>query len=163
MDSNAMVDVIRLYGEICTSVGSCDNCLVNEAAGELSCAEFAKLQPNLFLNALKRMKDENYSYYNEFCNRMTNCELSVEDLADTICRKVAFQGYVDCEGGDCVACWNKKYDGDIDDTEAPQNIEQKQQVSLDSLSSLGTDLFSSTENTNKINMDNITALQVFNN
>ena len=159
--NDGMVDAIRLYGTICTSVGDCANCEVAKMSGQISCAEYAKLQPNMFLGALHKMEDNEHTFYNEYCSRMTKCNLPVEELADSICRKVAFEGYTSCQGGDCVACWNEKYTNDITeqgDGSVSSESNKQNDVSIDDFVNLGL----LNNNNNSLSQNNNVVLDNFN-
>ena len=104
---DGLVDGIQKYGAFCSSFGDCSSCSVGKQLGSLSCAEFAKKFPQRFL--AEANSGIGYSFYNEYCRRFPNSRMSVETLADSACRKVLFEGFTGCQGGDCVACWNEKF------------------------------------------------------
>ena len=111
--TDGLRDGIQKFGTFCKNHGDCSSCKISEHLNDdMDCAEFAGHFPQQFL-AIIESSDSNYSYYNEFCKRFSNSGLSIEELADSACRKAIFEGYVDCEREDCVACWNEHYTGDV--------------------------------------------------
>lgn len=105
------VNALKEFGEVCSS-NSCESCAIASLRGsELSCQEFMKKFPEKFASMLEFMQDKEQTFLNEFRTRFPDCELEDKDIPDTLCRKMVFEGYVDCEGGDCVACWEEPYTG----------------------------------------------------
>ena len=106
-------DGIGKFGGFCASHGDCSSCAVHALipVGE-TCPVYISHSPASVLTLIDG-QDESYSYYNEFCNRFPNAGLSVEVLANSACRKVVFEGYTECAGGDCEKCWQEHYTGDI--------------------------------------------------
>lgn len=107
-----MSDILKAYGEVC-SVRDCEHCLIGVERGDLSCAEFLLKFPERATALINQMQNQDVTYYNEFRRRFPSCTISSEILAECACRKAIFEGYLDCENGDCLACWNERYTGDI--------------------------------------------------
>lgn len=108
------IDAIELYGRVCSSQSSCEDCVVSQLKGDsISCQEFMSRFPSKMLSLLTEMDSKEYTYYNEYITRFPNCNLTLEALADIACRKAIFEGYISCEGGDCKTCWKEQYTGDI--------------------------------------------------
>lgn len=111
------VDAIKLWGEVCGSQANCEQCPIGSIRGtNVTCQDFARQFPAKMLSLLKEMNNEDLTYFKEYCMRFPECNMSVEDLSMCACRKVIFEGYTDCSGGDCVNCWKEKYTGDITET-----------------------------------------------
>lgn len=88
--------------------------MIGQLRGEaVTCQEFMKQFPSKMTSMLTEMDSAEFTCFNEYVTRFPNCNLSLEDLADIVCRKVIFEGFVGCEGGDCKTCWSEKYVGDI--------------------------------------------------
>lgn len=116
-------DGIELYGRVCASQSSCADCMVGQLRGEgLTCQEFMKQFPGKMVSLLTELDSKEYTFFDEYVTRFPNCGLSVKDLSDIVCRKAIFEGVVSCEGGDCEACWNEIYSGDV--TEYEPNPEE---------------------------------------
>lgn len=112
--TKGMVDGIKLWGETCGRQGSCDKCPIGIIRGTgVTCQDFARQFPQKMLSLLSEIHDGEISYYQEFCMRFPESNMTVKQLADCVCRRTAFEGYVECEGGDCVSCWKETYIGDV--------------------------------------------------
>ena len=107
-----MSDILKTYGEVC-SIRDCSTCLIGAERGDLSCPEFLSKFPDRASVLINQMANQKATYYNEFCKRFPKCNIGVEVLAECICRKAAFEGYLDCQDGDCVACWKEEFAGDV--------------------------------------------------
>lgn len=108
------LDGLELYASVCNSQGSCGDCLIGIVKGDdINCQEFISKFPGKALSLLTEMKQVDYSFYNEYCTRFPNCNLSIDELSEVVCRKAIFEGFVGCEGGDCSACWAEKYSSDV--------------------------------------------------
>lgn len=108
------IDAIKLWGDVCGQQANCQDCPIGTIRGTgVTCQEFASKFPSKMLSLLKEMNGEDVSYFKEFCIRFPECNMPVEDLAQCICRKVAFEGYSGCDGGDCTSCWLESYKGDV--------------------------------------------------
>lgn len=119
-----MIDGLHLWGETCGRQGVCENCPIGSIRGtNVTCQDFARQFPAKMLSILKEMNEGQITFYEEFCLRFPNTNLSVEDLATVSCRKLMFEGYVDCpyteDSDKCLACWNEQYNGDV--TEFPED------------------------------------------
>lgn len=109
-----MIDGIKLWGETCGSQGDCSECPIGSVRGSgTTCQEFAKHFPAKMLSLLTEMHNKGITYYEEYCMRFPMCAQPVETLSRMACRKAIFEGYISCEGGDCVKCWNERYAGDV--------------------------------------------------
>ena len=109
---------LKLYGNVCTKMPSCEECPIGQIKGEeLTCQEFMKQFPAKMSSLLKEADNEEYTFFDEFVTRFPVCNLPIEELADICCRKAIFEGYTDCQGGDCVECWNQLYIGDVTEDE----------------------------------------------
>ena len=109
-----MIDAIEMWGTICGNNANCENCLIGAACETgITCQEFARRHPSKMISILEEMKKGETTYYNEYSIRFPNSKLSVEELSDCCCRKAVFEGYTECEGGNCVECWNDIYSGDV--------------------------------------------------
>lgn len=107
-------DGLRLYGRVCSHQSRCDGCMIGQLIGEtLTCQEFMSSYPQKMLSLLTEMDKKEYTYYDEFVTRFPSCNLSLPDLAETTCRKLVFEGVVDCENGDCEKCWKEIYVSDV--------------------------------------------------
>ncbi len=122
MSSNSylkgMTDGLQLWGTVCGRQGNCEVCPIGSLRGaNVSCQDFARQFPEKMLSILKEMNEGNISFYEEYCMRFPECNLSIEDIAVCACRKAIFEGYVGCENAngqdECVRCWNEKYEGDV--------------------------------------------------
>ena len=115
-------DGLELYGRVCSTQSSCSECMIGQLRGEsISCQEFMKQFPGKMVSLLTEMDSAEYTYFDEYVTRFPNCNLSLTDLADIVCRKAIFEGFVSCNGGDCKDCWSMKYTGDItEDLESEQ-------------------------------------------
>lgn len=116
-----VIDGIALWGRACGTQGNCGVCPIGSIRGTgVTCQEFAKQFPAKMVSILKEMDEGQLTYYEEYCIRFPSCQLPVETLALTVCRKTAFEGKVDCERmdeeGACVACWQEAYVSDITET-----------------------------------------------
>lgn len=107
-----MSDVLKAYGEVCSN-RDCEGCLIGLDRGELSCPEFLAKFPERATALINQMQKQDVTYYNEFRRRFPSCNISSEVLSDCACRRAIFEGYLDCQGDDCLACWNALYTGDI--------------------------------------------------
>ena len=125
-----MTEGIRLWGSVCGRQGICEECPIGSLRGAgVSCQDFARQFPGKMLSILQEMDQGELTYYEEFCTRFGSCNLPVEVLAKVTCRKAVFEGYLECEGGDCEACWKERYISDATisqdtgvDTEPSGNI-----------------------------------------
>lgn len=109
-----LIDGIQLWGAACSRQGQCDNCPIGSIRGTgVTCQEFAKEFPAKMVSILTEMSKGELSYYEEYCTRFPMCNMTVEILSKAVCRKAVFEGYINCEGGDCVACWKEKYVSDV--------------------------------------------------
>lgn len=107
-------DGIALYGRVCSKQGDCSSCMIGTLKGDtISCPEFMSKFPSKMVSLLSEMDSEKYTYYNEYVSRFPNCNLPIEALSEIVCRKVVFEGYMECQGGDCSACWQESYAGDL--------------------------------------------------
>lgn len=107
-------DALELYGKVCGKQSSCSDCMIGQLRGEsLTCQEFMAQFPGKMISLLTEMDSEKYTYFDEYVTRFPNCNLPLEALADIVCRKAVFEGFVACEGGDCKACWSEAYLSDI--------------------------------------------------
>lgn len=115
------IDALELWGKTCGKQGNCESCPIGSLRGaNVSCQDFAKQFPAKMLSILTEMNEEEITYYQEYCMRFPECNLDAEDLAELACRKAVFEGYVGCEGGDCLACWNERYMGDVTEIDNPE-------------------------------------------
>lgn len=118
MDNNyiqGQTDAIQMIGNLC-GTHDCNTCTVGQIIGDsMTCFEFMKQYPAKALSLMQEESQKDYTYYNEYNTRFPYCGLGVEDLADTVCCKAVFSGDTSCEGGDCVACWNRPYGGDTEE------------------------------------------------
>lgn len=122
-----LVDGIQLWGTVCGRQGACEECPIGSLRGAgVSCQDFARQFPAKMLSILKEMNEGEITFYEEYCTRFQSCNLPVEVLAKAACRKAIFEGYLDCEGGDCEACWKERYIADItmERTEEPEEQEE---------------------------------------
>ena len=110
-----MQDAIELYGRVCSSQGSCPDCLIGQLKGEgVACQEFMRKFPGKMISLLTEMDSDKYTYYNEYITRFPNCTLDLKTLSEVACRKSLFEGYIACDGSkSCEECWNEVYEGDI--------------------------------------------------
>lgn len=118
-EDRVALETVQLWGQVCGGTGACDDCVlgaIGQASG-VTCQEFAVKHPDKFLAILREKADEPITYYNEYCMRFPHSNLSIEGVADCVCRKAVFEGYLGCEGGDCVACWNTIYTQDITESD----------------------------------------------
>lgn len=113
---------IAMWGRVCGSQGNCSTCPIGALRGaNVTCQDFAKNFPAKMVSILTEMDEKQISYYQEYCMRFPECNIPINELAQMVCRKVVFEGYVFCDkcSGDnqnvseCIACWNEKYNGDI--------------------------------------------------
>lgn len=119
-----VIDGIALWGRTCGSQGNCDVCPIGSIRGTgVTCQDFAKQFPAKMASILKEMDEGQLTYYAEYCMRFPSCQLNVDTLALTVCRKTAFEGKVDCEKMDdddaCKACWLEPYQSDV--SEEPES------------------------------------------
>jgi hypothetical protein len=116
-----MIDAIKLWGTVCGQQGNCETCPIGSLRGaNVTCQDFAKQFPAKMLSILKEMNEGEINYYQEYCTRFPECNLPVEVLAECACRKAIFEGYCDCEGGDCKACWEETYIADVTEVSEAQ-------------------------------------------
>ena len=116
---------LELYGRVCGSRGTCEECAIWEMRGDgMTCQEFLAKFPSRALSLLQDMDSKEFTYYNEYMTRFPNCNLSVNELAESTCRKLIFEGYTGCRGGDCVDCWLKEYKGDMTEVSFEEDDEQ---------------------------------------
>jgi hypothetical protein len=112
--SQGMIDGIELWGKACSKQGDCSVCPIGVLKGaNITCQDFAKQFPAKMVSILKEIDEEQITYYEEYLTRFPECQLAVEAVADLMCRKLTFEGYTECEDGDCLACWQEKYVGDV--------------------------------------------------
>lgn len=111
------VDALEMWGRVCGKQSNCEQCAIGaiKDAG-ISCQDFARKFPSKFLSLLTEMDDGMVSYYEEYCYRFPDCNLSVEDLAQIACRKALFEGDCSCGGPEsaCVECWKQQYVSDVE-------------------------------------------------
>lgn len=113
-----MIDGIKLWGEVCGKQGNCEDCPIGTIRGaNVTCQDFARQFPAKMLSILSEMNEGEITYHQEFCTRFPECNMDIETLADSACRKAIFEGYLECEGGDCVACWQQSYVGDVSEAD----------------------------------------------
>lgn len=113
-----MIDGIELWGRVCGKQGNCDGCPIGSIRGtNVTCQDFAKQFPAKMLSILKEMDKGELTYYEEYCTRFPECNLSVDVLSLAMCRKAVFEGFVDCPHADdeeaCLKCWQEVYQGDV--------------------------------------------------
>lgn len=116
-----VIDGISLWGRVCGFQGNCDVCPIGSVRGTgVTCQDFAKQFPAKMASILKEMDEGQLTYYQEFCTRFPNCELPIETLALTTCRKNVFEGVIDCpmldaedDGEACIKCWKEAYVADV--------------------------------------------------
>ena len=112
-----MREGLALWGRVCGNDNNCSVCPVQTMldAG-VTCQEFASKHPDKFLSILEEIDKGGTTYYQEFMHRFPNNSFPPEILAELICRKVAFEGYLDCTCDDtakCIQCWKEAYAGDV--------------------------------------------------
>lgn len=117
-----VIDGIALWGRACGSQGNCDICPIGSIRGAgVTCQDFAKQFPAKMTSILKEMDEGQVTYYEEFCLRFPSCQMEVEALALTTCRKTVFEGKVDCDKmgdeGVCRSCWLEPYISDVTESE----------------------------------------------
>ena len=121
---SGMIAGLEIYGRVCGKQANCEQCPVGSIRGTgVTCQDFAKQFPAKMLSILQEMDEGQLTFFEEYCTRFPNCNLSVEELAQIMCRKACFEGYCACEkeGQDCVDCWNETYVSDI--TEVDETTE----------------------------------------
>lgn len=104
-------DGVTLVASVCHT-HNCEDCKLSQASGELSCMDFVANHPSEATSILLDMEQGGHSYYDEYCVRFPESEVSVEDLAATVCRKVIFEGDFTCPIEDentCIECWKSDY------------------------------------------------------
>lgn len=117
--NQGMVDGIELWGTVCGKQSNCEQCPIGSIRGtNVTCQDFAKQFPAKMLSILKEMNEGQITYFEEYCTRFPECNMEIESLSQCACRKAIFEGYIGCEGGDCVACWNENYVGDVTEVSA---------------------------------------------
>ena len=120
-----MIDGLELWGRVCGR-GVCEECPIGSIRGtNVTCQDFARQFPAKMLSILKEIDEGELTYYEEYCTRFPESNLPIEALAACTCRKVVFEGYLDCdkvndeaiETGDnveiCTECWKEKYVSDV--------------------------------------------------
>ena len=108
-------DAIKMVGNIC-GTHDCNECPVGQIVGEsMTCFEFMQQYPAKALSLMLEESQKEYTYYNEYNTRFPYCSLSVDELADVVCCKAVFSGDTSCEGGDCKACWERAYAGEVEE------------------------------------------------
>lgn len=120
--NQGVIDGIALWGRACGGQGNCEVCPIGSIRGTgVTCQEFAKQFPAKMVSILKEMDEGQLTYYEEFCLRFPSCQLDVDTLAMTACRKNVFEGKVDCtrmdEEGACRECWMRPYVSDVSETD----------------------------------------------
>ena len=115
-------DGILLWGEGCSKMANCDECPVGVCKGAgVTCQEFAKQFPQKMVSLLKDVSNGGVSYVQEYNIRFPESNMTAEQLYENgVCRKTVFEGYVGCEGGDCIECWKSRYVGDT--TESNEEV-----------------------------------------
>lgn len=134
------IDGIKLWGEACAKEGSCERCPIGIIRGTgITCQEFARKYPAKMISLLQEMNNNRISFYEEFCIRFPNSNITVEELADCACRKVVFEGYLSCKGGDCVECWQEDFTGDITitNTDIENKIQDDESITIKYCSNCG--------------------------
>ena len=121
-----VIDGIALWGRTCGAQGNCEVCPIGSIRGTgVTCQDFAKQFPAKMASILKEMDEGQLTYYQEFCMRFPSCQLPVETLALTACRKNVFEGKCDCDkmddGEACTACWNERYSADVSEDEESES------------------------------------------
>lgn len=99
---------LRLYGSAC-SQNECSECPLGGVVGAGNCNEVMRDFPEKAAEALIPLLQKPLSYYNVYCMRFPKTDMGVEDLSESVCRKIIFDGDDSCEGGDCEACWRETY------------------------------------------------------
>ena len=115
---HGVIDGISLWGRVCGAQGNCSVCPIGSIRGTgVTCQEFAKQFPAKMVSIMKEMDEGQLTYYEEFCLRFPSCQLPVDTLALTTCRKSIFEGKVDCNKmdieGACQECWQEAYVADV--------------------------------------------------
>lgn len=122
--NQCMIDGIELWGKVCGKTGSCLECPISNIRGtNVTCQDFAKKFPAKMLSVLKEMNEGEITYFDEYCMRFPDNQMPVDYLAHCMCRKMVFEGYLDCPVLDCdednpeaeekcIACWKEQYIGD---------------------------------------------------
>lgn len=113
-----VIDGISLWGRTCGKQSNCETCPIGSIRGTgVTCQEFAKQFPAKMASILKEMDEGQLTFFEEFCIRFPSCQMNVETLALTTCRKSVFEGKVDCphmdDEGACTACWMEPYVSDV--------------------------------------------------
>lgn len=113
-----MIDGIELWGTVCGKQGNCDTCPIGSIRGtNVTCQDFARQFPAKMLSILSEMNEGELTYYEEYCTRFPECNLTVEELAACTCRKAVFEGYLMCESAEdssaCESCWKEVYTSDV--------------------------------------------------
>lgn len=120
--TEGLLDGIRLMGSVCGRQGSCEDCPISVIKStNMTCQQFAADYPQKMLSILMEMNNKDYTYFEEYCNRFPQCNLTVDIVSKISCRKAIFEGYCGCdgeEGGhDCKDCWLEQYRGDVTEFE----------------------------------------------
>ena len=129
-----MIDAINLWGQVCGQRADCENCVVNQVRGELSCFELAEKCPDKMIRALIDTINLPHTYYNEYCYRFPESKFSLQLIATIMCRKAIFQGDVSCDldvkyhPEICQQCWETEYlsDIDIEDTQVDEEVNNEE-------------------------------------
>lgn len=104
-------DGVKLWASACSKMPHCNECPIGVIKGtNLTCQEFIKQFPGKAVSLLSEMNKGEITYAQEFNFRFPDAQMTAEDLYNKgVCRKTIFEGYAECEGGDCIACWNETY------------------------------------------------------
>lgn len=109
-------DGLALWGTICGKQANCEECPLSVIRGaNVTCQQFAAAYPQKMASILMELSKQKYTYFDEYCTRFPENDLSVDVLKEIMCRKAVFEGYCSCEnsGEACKKCWLEPYVGDV--------------------------------------------------
>lgn len=123
------IDAIGLWGRTCGKEGNCSGCPIGSIRGAgVSCQDFARQFPAKMLSILTEMDEGQLTYYEEYCMRFPECNLPVDVLAASTCRKAVFEGYLECPKIDpndssvCEKCWKEPFIGDVTESREDMDV-----------------------------------------
>ena len=107
------VDGVSAYINVCSKHPDCAGCpLADEFAGDTTCETFIQRNPKRAASLLKQDLHKVHTYFAEYRLRFPHSDITLENMAESACRKAIFNGDMTCSGGDCAACWNEEYFSD---------------------------------------------------
>lgn len=105
-------DGLQSYGTLCAAHGDCGECPIARKLGDMDCEVCMRRDPAKLVDAIAVAEETPLNYYEQYCLRFPESVLTLEEVSDSVCRKMLFTGDMTCSGGDCLRCWSEPYKED---------------------------------------------------